>query len=116
MIFLYAFLIGGLICAIAQVLIEYAKMTPAHVTSLFVAVGAGLELFDTYDRLGEWFGAGVLVPITNFGHLVAHGATEGARESGFLGLLNGLFVKTSAGVAFAILMAVVISLFFKPRG
>ena len=114
--YLYAFLVGGLICVIAQILIDGFKLLPIHITVLFVSLGAFLEAFDIYDKLIEIGHSGALVPISNFGHSLAHAAVEEARKSGILGLLTGIFDLTSSGLASAILFSFIASLIFKPRG
>lgn len=116
MIYFYAFLIGGLICLIGELLIEFFHLTPGHITCLFVIVGAFLEFFDIYDRLVDFAGAGALLPITSFGHSLAHAAYEGALNTGFLGLSQNLFQTTSNGIVYAIVCAVGLSLIFKPKG
>lgn len=84
MIFLNAFLVGGFICSIGQILIDRFKLTPAHITSSFVVAGAVLDSFGIYDKLIEFAGAGAQVPITSFGHSLLHGAMEKANEVGSL--------------------------------
>lgn len=116
MIFLYAFLVGGGICVIGQILLDRFKFTPAHITALFVTLGAALDTFELYDRLIEFAGAGAMLPITSFGHSLIHGAMESAYEMGFLGLGLGMFKLTASGITVAILSSFFIALFFKPRG
>ncbi len=116
MIYFYAFLIGGAICLIGELLIEFFHLTPGHITSLFVIIGAFLELFDIYDKLVSIAGAGALLPITSFGHSLAHSAYEGALSQGFIGLSQSLFSTTSNGIVYAIVCAVLFGLIFKPKG
>ena len=113
--YLLAFLIGGLICAIGQLIQELFKLTPGHVTSIFVMVGAGLELFDIYDKLIEIASAGALLPITSFGHSLAHASYEAALSDGFWGLFQGIFDKTATGIVVAIILSVIGALIFKPK-
>ncbi|MBM6619944.1 stage V sporulation protein AE [Bacillus suaedaesalsae] len=111
-----AFLVGGAICIIGQLLLDFAKLTPAHVMSIFVVTGAVLDGFGIYDKLIEFAGAGATVPITSFGHSLLHGAMEQADEHGFVGIGMGIFELTSAGISSAILFSFIIALIFKPKG
>ena len=113
--FFLAFLIGGLICMIGQIIQDLFKLTPGHITSIFVMIGAGLEFFDIYDKLIEVASAGALLPITSFGHSLAHASYEAAIKDGFLGLFQGMFDKTASGIVFAIILSVVGALIFKPK-
>lgn len=95
MTFLYSFLFCGFVCLIGQIILDNTKLTPGHVTSLFVVIGAFLDSFGLYDKFIKWFGAGTLVPITSFGHSLIHGALAKAEDAGVLGLLGGMFSLTS---------------------
>ncbi|QOR65337.1 stage V sporulation protein AE [Cytobacillus suaedae] len=114
--YLFAFLVGGGICVIGQLLFDVAKLTPAHVMSIFVVLGAILDGFDLYDNLIEFAGAGASVPITSFGHSLLHGAMQQAEQHGFIGIGMGIFELTSAGISSAILFSFIIALIFKPKG
>ncbi|MYL48404.1 stage V sporulation protein AE [Halobacillus litoralis] len=116
MTFLWAFIVGGGICVIGQILLDVFKLTPAHVMSSFVVAGAVLDAFDLYDNLIEFAGAGATVPITSFGHSLLHGAMEQADEHGFIGVAVGIFELTSAGIASAILFGFIVAVIFKPKG
>ena len=116
MIFLYAFLVGGLICAIGQLIMDKFRLTPGHITVLFVVIGAILDGFNIYDRLIELAGAGALLPITSFGHSLLHGALEKTKEAGFLGIGMGMFDLTSSGITAAILFSFLAGIIFKPKG
>jgi stage V sporulation protein AE len=116
MIFIYAFLVGGAICVIGQLLMDVFKLTPAHVVASFVVLGAVLDVFGIYDRLISFAGAGATVPITSFGHSLLHGAMAEGHEHGYLGLAIGIFKLTSAGITSAILFGFLIALFFRPKG
>ena len=115
MIYIYAFLFCGLVCMISQLILDNTKLTPGHVTSLFVAIGAFLDIFGIYDKIVLYCGAGALVPITSFGHLLIHGAMDTAGELGPLGLAFGIFNLTSAGISIALVLAFTLSLVFKPK-
>lgn len=116
MIFLNAFLVGGGICILGQILLDRFKFTPAHVTALFVTLGAFLDIFAWYDWLIEKAGAGAMLPITSFGHSLIHGALESAQEMGFLGLGLGMFKLTASGITIAIISSFIVAILFKPRG
>jgi stage V sporulation protein AE len=114
--YLWAFTVGGGICVVGQLLFDIAKLSPAHVMSLFVVIGAALDGFSLYDKLIEFAGAGATVPITSFGHSLLHGAMEQASNHGFFGIAIGIFQLTSAGIASAILFGFLVAVFFKPKG
>ncbi len=116
MIFLYAFLIGGLICLIAQLCLDLFKLMPAHIVVIFVVLGSFLEAFHLYDKLVAVAGAGALLPIASFGHSLTHAAVDAALKSDYLGLFSGLFDLTSSGIAAAIFFSFIIALVCKPRG
>lgn len=116
MIYIYAFLIGGLICLIGQLLLDVAKWLPVHITIFFVCLGSLLEAFGLYDRLIDFAGGGALMPISSFGHSLTHAALEASQTSGYLGLLTGVFDITAGGITAAILFAFFTALVFKPKG
>lgn len=115
MTYVYAFLFCGFVCLIAQLILDNTKLTPGHVTSLFVIIGAFLDVFGIYDKIVLYAGAGALLPITSFGHLLIHGAMETASDLGTLGLAFGVFNLTSAGISVALFLSFVFALIFKPR-
>ena len=115
MIYLNSFLFAGFICAVGQVILDKTKLTPGHITVLFVIVGAFLDMFNIYDHIVLWAGGGALVPITSFGHMLTHGAIQGFNDAGFMGLFIGTFDLTSAGICASIISAFYLSLIFKPR-
>lgn len=115
MIYINSFLFCGIICMISQIILDNTKLTPGHVTSLFVVIGAFLDIFGIYDKFVLYCGAGALIPITSFGHLLVHGAMDLATDLGPLGLCFGIFDLTAAGISVAICMAFILSLIFKPR-
>ncbi len=115
MIYVNSFLFAGLVCAIGQVILDNTKFTAGHVTTLFVVVGAFLDIFDIYDKFVLWAGGGALVPITSFGHLLIHGALEKASEYGLIGLAMGMFDLTASGIISAIVIAFFLSLIFSPK-
>lgn len=115
MTYVYAFLFCGTVCLIAQVILDNTKLTPGHVTSLFVVIGAALDIAGIYDKIVLYAGAGALIPITSFGHLLIHGAMDMAETLGPLGLAFGIFDLTSAGISVALFISFVLTLIFKPR-
>ena len=115
MIYIYAFLFCGIVCMVSQLILDNTKLTPGHVTSLFVVIGAFLDIFGIYDKIVLYCGAGALVPITSFGHLLVHGAMDMAGNIGILGLTMGLFDLTAAGISVAIVLAFLLALVFKPK-
>lgn len=115
MIYVNAFIFAGLVCLIGQIILDYTKLTPGHVTSLFVCIGAFLDTFGIYDKIILWAGGGALVPITSFGHSLIHGALERANNFGIMGLAMGMFDMTSVGIVSAIIFSFFLSLFFEPK-
>lgn len=116
MIFLNAFLICGTICVIAQLIMDIFKLLPIHLTVLYVILGSFLEIFNLYDKLIKFGGAGALLPISSFGHSLTHAALDATSSNGYLGILTGIFDLTSSGIAGAIFISFVLALIFKPRG
>ena len=115
MIYLNAFILSGIICAIAEIIIEYTNLTPGHVNAILVVAGSVLSFFGVYEILLKWAGAGASVPITNYGHLLFKGAYEGFIEDGMTGLLDGIMSTSSGGVAVTIIIAFVVAIIFKPK-
>ncbi|WP_102345707.1 stage V sporulation protein AE [Bacillus sp. Marseille-P3661] len=114
--YIIAFIVGGLICLIGQLLLDKFKLTPAHVMTSFVVAGAILDGFGLYDKLIDFAGAGATIPISSFGHSLLHGAMASAEEHGFIGIGMGIFQLTSAGISSAILFAYLVALIFQPKG
>ena len=114
--FIWAFIIGGFICVIGQIMMDIFKLTPAHTMSTLVVLGAILGGFGLYDSLVKFAGAGASVPISSFGNSLVKGALMEAEQTGIIGVLTGLFEITSAGVSTAIIFAFIASLIFKPKG
>ena len=115
MIYFNAFLFCGLVCLLGQIILDNTKLTPGHITTIFVVVGAFLDVFNLYDKLVLWAGGGALVPITSFGHLLIHGAMDTVNNFGVMGLFMGMFDLTSSGIVAAIVFSFVLSLIFQPR-
>ncbi len=115
MIYLNAFLFCGIVCLIGQIILDNTKLTAGHVTTLFVVIGAFLDMFSIYDKFVLWAGGGALIPITSFGHSLVHGAMESAVNNGFIGLLLGMFDLTASGITAAIVFSFILSFIFKPK-
>ncbi len=115
MIYLHAFLFCGFVCLIGQIILDNTKLTPGHLTSIFVVIGAILEVFSIYDKFIIYAGAGASVPITSFGHSLAHAAIKRAESEGIIGLFMGMFDLTCSGITAAIVFSFILSLFFKPK-
>lgn len=113
--YLNAFLFCGIVCLIGQIILDNTKLTPGHVTTIFVVVGAFLDIFNVYDKLILWAGGGALVPITSFGHLLIHGAMQGVTDYGFMGLCVGMLNLTSSGIMSAIVFSFFFALIFDPK-
>ncbi len=115
LIFLKAFLVGGLICVIGQILIDVTKLTPARILVTFVVLGVILGATGVYDKLVDFAGAGATVPLTGFGNVLVNGTKEAIREKGLLGVLTGPLCAGSAGISAAVLSGLVVSFFAKPK-
>ena len=113
--YLTAFLVGGIICAIGQVLIDYTKLTPARILVSFVIAGVILGGLGLYQPLLDFGGAGASVPLTGFGALLAKGVREAVAEKGFFGIFSGGLTASAAGVAMAIFASLVTALISKPK-
>lgn len=114
--FIIAFLVGGAICVIGQLLMDVFKFTPAHMTVTLVVSGAILGGLGLYEPLIKFAGAGASVPISSFGNALVKGALSEAERSGLVGVLTGIFEVTSAGISSAIIFAFLAALIFKPKG
>jgi len=113
--YLKVFLVGGLICMFAQILIIRTKLTSARILVLFLMLGALFGGLGVYGYLAEWAGAGATVPITGFGYSIARGAIDGARTDGVLGALANGLASISAGVSVSIATSYLIALIFRPK-
>lgn len=114
-IYFYAFLFCGLVCMISELILDNTKLTPGHITSLFVVIGAFLDIFGIYDKIVLYAGAGAIIPITSFGHLLIHGAMDATKNYGLMGIALGIFNLTSVGISIAVVMAFLLAVFFKPK-
>ena len=113
--YLWCFLCGGLLCAVGQVLIDLTKLTPARILSGYVVAGVILQAVGVYQPLVDWAGAGATVPLTGFGYSLAKGVAKAVEEKGLLGVLTGGLTATAGGIAAAVVFALMMSLFCKPK-
>lgn len=113
--YLNAFWVGGVICAIAQILIDKTKMTPARILVSFVVTGVVLGMFDLYEPIVKYAGAGATVPIVGFGNTLAKGVMKGISEKGFIGIFTGGISAAAGGIAASIFFGFVMAIFFKPK-
>ena len=115
MIFLKAFIVGGLICLVGQVLIDVTNWTPARILVAFVVAGAVLGALGLYEPLVEFAGAGASVPLTGFGNVLVQGTKDMIAEKGWLGILTGPLSSASVGTTVAVVSALAVSLFAKSK-
>lgn len=114
--FVWAFLIGGLLCVAAQLTVDATPLTPAHTMVLFVTLGAIASAAGLYEPLVKLGGAGATVPLTGFGHALVQGALESAQRDGPSGLITGGLEATALGITIAILAGLTMTLIFNPKG
>lgn len=113
--YLLAFLVGGAICAVGQLLMDLTPLTPAHVLVLFVSLGAFLSGLGIYEKLVKIGGAGATIPLTGFGYSLVSGIFEEIDAKGAVGILSGVFKNTSMGIAAAIFFGFLMALLFNPK-
>ena len=112
--YLNAFLCGGILCAIGQILIDKTKLTPARILTGYVVAGVLLSALGLYQPIADWGGAGATVPLTGFGHALAKGVAKAIAEKGWLGVLTGGLTATAGGITAAVVFGVIMALIFKP--
>lgn len=110
-----AFLVGGILCVIAQILIDKTKLTPARILVCYVVSGVILGAVGVYEPLVKFGGAGATVPLTGFGNTLAKGVREAIGEDGFIGIFTGGLKATAGGICVAVVVALLASLIFKPK-
>lgn len=113
--YIKAFAVGGMLCVIGQVLIDYTKLTPARILTAYVVAGVVLGALGIYQPLADFAGAGATVPLTGFGNTLAKGVRKAVEESGFLGIFTGGLSSAAAGITAAVLFGLFIALVFKPQ-
>ena len=111
--YLNAFLCGGILCAIGQILIDKTKLTPARILTGYVVAGVLLSALELYQPIVDWGGAGATVPLTGFGHLLAKGVKKAVAEKGLLGVFTGGLTSAAGGITAAVVFAVLMALIFK---
>ena len=112
--YLKAFLCGGLLCAVGQIIIDKTKLTPARILVGYVVSGVLLQAVGLYQYLVDWAGAGATVPLTGFGYTLARGVEKAVAEQGLLGALTGGLSATAGGITAAMLFSLIAALIFKP--
>ena len=113
--YLKAFLCGGVLCLIGQILIDRTKLTPARILVIYVTAGVVLSGLGVYQKLADWGGAGATVPLTGFGHLLAKGVKKAVAEQGVLGALTGGVTAAAGGITAAIFFGFLVALVCKPK-
>ncbi len=114
--FIWAFLLGGGLCALAQLVVDCTPLTAAHTMVLFVVLGAAASALGLYDPLVRRAGAGASVPLTGFGNVLVQGVLKEIGKHGAFGLLSGGLTASAAGITAALLVATMAALAFRPRG
>lgn len=113
--YLKAFLLGGILCAIGQILIDKTKLTPARILVLYVVAGVVLGALGIYEPLVKWGGAGATVPLTGFGNTLAKGVKEAVTKDGLLGALTGGLKASAGGITAAVFFGLLAAIVFKPK-
>lgn len=115
MIYIKAFVVGGLFCAVGQILIDRTNLTPARILSLYVVSGVVLGAVGLYEPLVKWAGAGATVPLTGFGNVLARGVRTAVSDKGLIGAFTGGFSASAAGIAAAVFFGLLVALIFKSK-
>ncbi|AZR72313.1 stage V sporulation protein AE [Anoxybacter fermentans] len=110
-----AFIVGGLICVLGQLFLDNTNYTPAHLLVTLVVLGSILTTFGIYDKLLDFAGAGVSIPVSNFGYILTKGVIMEAERDGLLGLFKGVLEVASAGVSASVIFGFLIAALFKPK-
>lgn len=113
--YLKAFVVGGIFCLIAQILIDKLKLTPARILVIYVVAGAALTVLGVYKPLVEFAGCGATIPLTGFGYTLAEGAKKAVAEQGLCGILTGGLTGAAGGITAAVVAGFLIALIFKPK-
>ncbi len=115
MTFVWAFLIGGLMCALAQWVLDNFKLTSAHVLVLFIVLGALASGFGVYQKLVQFSGAGATVPLPGFGYTLVEGIDQAVKQKGAMGLFSGGFTAAASGIKAALIFGLAAALAFRPK-
>ena len=113
--YLWAFLVGGALCLIGQVLIDRTSLTPARILTGFVIAGVVLSAIGLYEPLTEFAGAGATVPLSGFGHLMAQGVRDAVDQDGAIGILTGALSAAAAGIGAAVVLSLIAGLVSRPK-
>jgi stage V sporulation protein AE len=113
--YLKAFIIGGIICVVGQILIDKTKLTPARILVTFVVLGVFLQLIGIYQWLVDFAGAGATIPLTGFGYNLCKGVSKAVAEDGFLGVFTGGLTAAAGGISAALIFGFLVSIIFKSR-
>ena len=113
--YLKAFAVGGALCVVGQLLIDYTKLTPARILTSYVVAGVILGALGLYGPFADWAGAGATVPLTGFGNALAKGVKKAVEEKGLLGAFTGGFSAAAGGTAAAVVFGFLTALLFKPQ-
>lgn len=114
-VYLKVFAVGGILCAIGQLLIDKTKLTPARILTAYVVAGVILGAVGLYQPLADWAGAGATVPLTGFGNALAKGVKQAVEKDGLLGVFTGGFTASAAGICAAVFFGIIVALLFKPK-
>ena len=113
--YLQAFLCGGVLCAVGQLLIDKTQLTPARILTGYVVAGVLLQAVGVYQAVADWGGAGATVPLTGFGYLLSKGVKQAVAEQGLLGVLTGGITAAAGGITAAVFFGFLVSLLFKSK-
>ena len=113
--YVWSFVIGGIICVIGQLLIDFTKLTPARILVAYVVSGVALTAVGVYEPLVKFAGAGATTPLTGFGYAIAGGVKKAVDEQGALGILTGGLTATAAGITAAVIFGISAAFFFRPK-
>lgn len=115
MIFLKAFIVGGLICVIGQILIDKTSLTPARILVSYVVAGVILQVFGLYQKLLDFAGAGAAIPLSGFGCVLAKGVKKAVEQDGIIGIFSGGITAGAAGISAALIFGLLAAVIFKPK-
>lgn len=113
--YLNAFLCGGLLCAVGQIILDRTNLTPARILTGYVVAGVLLQAVGVYQYVVDWGGAGATVPLTGFGYSLAKGVAKAVAEKGLLGVITGGLTATAGGIAAAVVFGLLMAVLFRPK-
>ena len=113
--YLNAFLCGGLLCAVGQIILDRTNLTPARILTGYVVAGVFLQAVGVYQYVVDWGGAGATVPLTGFGYTLAKGVAKAVAEKGLLGVVPGGLAATAGGIAAAVVFGLLMAVLFRPK-